>query len=86
MVYVGRVGTGWDRKTAAAIRRALAPLARPTCPLAQPIKRADTTWVEPRFEANVAYTEITSDGMVRHPSFKGLLEAGPAVATMQTTT
>jgi hypothetical protein len=33
-----------------------------------------------------ADTEITSDGMVRHPSFKGLLEAGPAVATMQTTT
>jgi bifunctional non-homologous end joining protein LigD len=86
LVYVGRVGTGWDRKTAAAIRRALAPLARPTCPLAKPIKRADTTWVEPRFEANVAYTEITSDGMVRHPSFKGLIEAGPAVATMQTTT
>ncbi len=42
LVYVGRVGTGWDRKTAAAIRRALAPLARRTCPLAKPIKRADT--------------------------------------------
>jgi bifunctional non-homologous end joining protein LigD len=67
LVYVGRVGTGWDRKTAAAIRRALAPHERPTCPLAKPIKRADTTWVEPRFEANVTYTEITSDGMVRQP-------------------
>jgi len=73
LVYVGRVGTGWDRKTAAAIQRALAPLARPTCPLAKPIKRADTTWVEPRFEADIAYTEITGEGMLRHPSFKGIV-------------
>ncbi len=73
LVYVGRVGTGWDRKTAAAIRRALAPLARGACPLAKPIKRADTIWIEPRYEADVVYSEITSDGMVRHPSFKGLV-------------
>jgi len=31
---VGRVGTGWDRKTARAIRHALEPLARPTAPKA----------------------------------------------------
>ena len=35
-------------------------------------KRADTIWIEPRFDAEIAYTEITGDGMVRHPSFKGL--------------
>jgi bifunctional non-homologous end joining protein LigD len=72
LVYVGRVGTGWDRKTAAAIRRTLTPLARTKSPLAKPIKRADTIWIEPRFDADIAYTEITDDGMVRHPSFKGL--------------
>lgn len=43
LVYVGRVGTGWDRKKAAAIRKALAPLARKTRPLAKPMKRKDTT-------------------------------------------
>ena len=32
LVYVGRVGTGWDRKTAREIRRALEPLARPRHP------------------------------------------------------
>jgi bifunctional non-homologous end joining protein LigD len=72
LVYVGRVGTGWDRKTAAAIRRTLDPLARTKSALAKPIKRADTIWIEPRFDADIAYTEITDDGMVRHPSFKGL--------------
>jgi bifunctional non-homologous end joining protein LigD len=73
LVYVGRVGTGWDRKTAGEIRRALEPLARPTTPLAKPLKKRDTTWVEPRFDAEIAYAEITDDGMVRHPSFKRLV-------------
>jgi hypothetical protein len=73
LIYVGRVGTGWDRKTARAIRHALEPLARPTAPLAKPLKKVDTTWVEPRFDAEIAHAEITDDGMVRHPSFKRLV-------------
>ena len=32
----------------------------------------DTTWVEPKFEAEVTYGHITGDGLVRHPSFKRL--------------
>lgn len=72
LVYAGRVGTGWDRKTARAVRAALAPLARSTSLLSKPIKKKDTTWIEPRFDAEVAYADITDDGMVRHPSFKGL--------------
>jgi ATP-dependent DNA ligase len=36
-------------------------------------EKADTTWVEPRFEAEITYSEITNDGMVRQPSLKGLL-------------
>jgi ATP-dependent DNA ligase len=35
-------------------------------------QNADTTWVEPRFDAEIAYAEITDDGMARHPSFKRL--------------
>jgi bifunctional non-homologous end joining protein LigD len=73
LIYVGRVGTGWDRETARELRRGLEPFARPTSPLAKALKKADTTWVEPRFDAEIAYAEITSDGMVRQPSFKALL-------------
>ena len=73
LVYVGRVDTGWDRKDAAAIRRALEPLVRAT--LAKPIKRADTAWVEPGFEAEITCVEITDDGMMRHPSFRALRQA-----------
>jgi bifunctional non-homologous end joining protein LigD len=73
LVYAGRVGTGWDRETAREIRRALEPLARPTALLAKPLKKTDTTWVEPHFDAEITYAEITDDGMVRHPSFKALV-------------
>jgi bifunctional non-homologous end joining protein LigD len=72
LVYVGRVGTGWDRETAREIRRALEPLARPTAPLAKPLKKAGTIWVEPRFDAEITYAEITDDRMVRHPVFRAL--------------
>jgi len=73
LIYVGRVGTGWSRKSAVEIRRAQTLLARPTCPLARPIMRADTMWIKPRYEAEVAFTQITTDGMLRLPSFKRLL-------------
>jgi bifunctional non-homologous end joining protein LigD len=73
LVYAGRVGTGWDHKTARAVRAALAPLARSTSPLSKSIKKKDTTWVEPRYDAEVTYADITDDGMVRHPSFKRLV-------------
>jgi hypothetical protein len=45
-VYVGRVGTGWEPKTARAIRRA--PLARPKAPLAKPLEKASDDVGEPR--------------------------------------
>jgi bifunctional non-homologous end joining protein LigD len=41
LIYAGRVGTGWDHKTARAIRRALEPLARSTSPLTTPIKKKE---------------------------------------------
>jgi hypothetical protein len=65
-----------DHKTAGEIRRVLEPLARPTAPLAKQLKKQDTTWVEPRFDAEITYAEITDDRMVGHPSFKRLVQWG----------
>jgi bifunctional non-homologous end joining protein LigD len=54
----------------------LEPLARS----ASPFGRARTPgvtrahWVEPRLVADVAFTEWTTDGRLRHPSFQGLRE------------
>jgi len=72
LIYAGRVGTGWDHKTAHAIRCALEPLARSMSPLTAPVKKRDTIWVEPRFDAEITYLDVTNDGMVRQPSFKWL--------------
>jgi hypothetical protein len=55
-----------------ALRRALAPLAQPTCPL-EKASSAQTLSGRAALEADVMYSQITSDGMVRHPSFKGLV-------------
>jgi len=40
--------------------------------VAKPLKRPDTIWVEPKVIADIAFTELTEDGMLRHASFKGL--------------
>jgi bifunctional non-homologous end joining protein LigD len=77
LIYAGKVGTGWSRKLATGIRRTLDPLARPAHALDQNLKKKDTVWIEPRFEADVEFTEISTDGHVRHPSFKGLSEREP---------
>jgi bifunctional non-homologous end joining protein LigD len=74
LMYAGKVGTGWSRKVAADIRRTLNPLVRPAHLLDQMPTKKDTVWIEPRFEADVEFTEISADGYVRHPSFKGLAE------------
>jgi bifunctional non-homologous end joining protein LigD len=76
LLYAGKVGTGFDRKSAAEVRRQLEPLAVKRSPLTTPIRKPGTIWVEPKFEAEVAYGHITHDGLVRHPSFKRLLASG----------
>ena len=38
----------------------------------QPIKKPKATWGEPKFFADVEYRDITSEGLLRASSFKGL--------------
>lgn len=33
------------------------------------------SWVTPRYKVNVRYTEITTDGIIRHPVFMGVVKA-----------
>jgi bifunctional non-homologous end joining protein LigD len=74
LVYAGKAGTGFTVKSAQSVRERLLPLHRKTPPLAKPLKRPDTIWVEPRVIADIAFTELTEEGMLRHASFKGLKE------------
>ena len=72
--YAGRVGTGMDDAMLASLRQQLEPLRRATSPAGRGVPRSRTgiTWVEPKLVAEVSFTEWTSDGILRHPSFEGL--------------
>ena len=74
LTYRGKVGTGFDAATEAALVNALAPLARLEPPLATPRLRGRITWVAPALIAEVRYAEITRDGHLRHASFIALRE------------
>jgi bifunctional non-homologous end joining protein LigD len=74
--YAGKVGTGFDRATLRDLGRRLRALRRPDPPFADAasIRERAVTWVEPELVAQVAFTEWTRDGRLRHPRFLGLRE------------
>ncbi len=71
LVYMGKVGTGWNRTTSAGIRRKLDTVITPKQKLTKTIRKPKATWVEPRFVAEVEYRDITSEGLLRASSLKG---------------
>lgn len=77
LVYAGRVGTGFDDTTLKDLRTKLNSLSRKTPPFADPPEgreAKDVTWVTPDLVGEVSFTEWTTDGRLRHPSFLGLRE------------
>lgn len=72
LVYMGKVGTGWSRTVSSQIRKQLDTVVSPKSKLTKPIKKPEATWVEPTFFADVEYRDITSEGLLRQGSFKGL--------------
>jgi bifunctional non-homologous end joining protein LigD len=73
--YAGKVGTGFTMTAIDRLLKRMQPLARSTPTVAAPraaVKGAN--WIEPKLVAEVAFTEMTSDGILRHPSFMGLRE------------
>lgn len=78
--YAGKVGTGFGHAAAADLRRRLEGLKRASSPFAEPVKPLprDVHWAAPKLLAEISFTEMTSDGKLRHPSFKGLRDDKPA--------
>ncbi|HEX2223574.1 MAG TPA: DNA ligase D [Thermoanaerobaculia bacterium] len=81
LVYAGKVGTGFNEKLLTSLRRQLGKLERSESPfattpreLAREAARGSTHWVKPELVAEVAFTEWTRDGILRHPAFQGLRE------------
>ncbi|MDT9695199.1 non-homologous end-joining DNA ligase [Streptomyces sp. P17] len=70
--YAGKVGTGFDRATLLDLRGRLDGMRGSGSPFDGPVREAGARWVEPRLVAQIAFTEWTRDGMLRHPRYLGL--------------
>jgi bifunctional non-homologous end joining protein LigD len=78
LVYAGKVGTGFDMATLRDLTARLQALKTGTSPFATvSAARRDVAgeavhWVRPKLVGQVAFSEWTSDGRLRHPRFEGL--------------
>jgi len=77
LTFAGRVGTGFSDADLTSLRAALADRIRDTSPFAPSTGGVEpprgSTFVEPELRCEVEFTGWTPDGVLRHPSFKGLV-------------
>ena len=84
--FVTPVGTGFNTATQKDILQKLKPYETKTCPFIEKPEynkpsrfrpnppKAKVIWVKPKLVAEISFREVTKDGAIRHPSFKGLRE------------
>jgi bifunctional non-homologous end joining protein LigD len=82
--YTGKIGTGFTDKAQRDMMQQFNQLIQKTCPFEtepdynKPSRfrpnppKATATWLKPQLVCEVAFAEITSDGVMRHPSFEGM--------------
>jgi bifunctional non-homologous end joining protein LigD len=73
LVYAGKVGTGFDNETLRSLHARLAAIEQDHSPFSRgrPEHRG-VHWVKPELVGEVAFSEWTDDGELRHPRFQGL--------------
>lgn len=84
--YVGKVGTGFSDKLQKTMMAQFKPIIVDKSPFEsipdvnKPSRfrpnppKAKATWLKPELVCEVSFTEVTDDGVFRHPSFKGMRE------------
>jgi DNA ligase D-like protein (predicted ligase) len=70
--YAGKVGTGFTNQMLLDLHRDLLARELPDSPFVDLAREKGAHWARPDLVAEVAFTEWTSDGRLRHPSFQGL--------------
>lgn len=70
--YVGKVGTGIDEKTLAALYRQFQPLVRSQPALVDPPREKGVVFLAPRLIAQISFQEWTAGRKLRQPVFLGL--------------
>jgi DNA ligase D-like protein (predicted ligase) len=73
LVYAGKVGTGFSQAVLRDLHQRLTRIERDTSPCTKgALPRKDVHWAEPELVAEVAFTEWTTAGQLRHPRYLGL--------------
>ena len=84
LIYTGKIGTGFNVKTQQDMMKQFKPLIvkKPAFAELPDINKpsrfrpdpphATATWLKPQLICEVSFTEMTTDGVMRHPSFEGM--------------
>jgi bifunctional non-homologous end joining protein LigD len=73
LVYAGKVGTGFDDATLRSLHKRMSAIERAKSPFTRgQLSETGAHWVRPNLVAQVAFTEWTRDGKLRHPRYTGL--------------
>ena len=75
------VGTGFTDRELRRLESELHPDATDENPFVENVQwlKKGTVFVRPRLVTDVEYTEMTNEGILRHPSYKGLRDDKPAI-------
>jgi bifunctional non-homologous end joining protein LigD len=76
--YAGKVGTGFDQQMLNLLGDELERHERSSPPFAADHLPRAARWAEPELVAQIAFSEWTRDGKLRHPRFQGLRYDKPA--------
>jgi len=81
--YAGKAGTGYSHDEMDRLTELMRPLAqdKPTVQAPRTAVRG-AHWIKPKLVAEIAFTETTGDGVLRHPSYIGLREDKTAEAVV----
>lgn len=70
--YVGKVGTGFNEQSLRSLYKLMKTLARTASPFSSRVKEKNVTFISPRLVGQIAFTERTKEGKLRHPVYLGL--------------
>ena len=71
--YLGHTGTGFNEASLKELYHKMQPLVTDKSPFNSKIKvNAPVTWITPKLVCTIYFTEVTNEGMLRHPVYAGL--------------